>query len=409
MPNILIISAVFPPEPIVSASISKDLAEELSKENQVTVLCPRPTRPYGFNLSTIPSKTDYKIVYVESYTYPKSSLIGRFRESISFGMKCVGFINKNFKNINCIYINAWPIFAPYLMVKAAKRYHIPCIVHVQDVYPEALVNKLPFGRKLVFNMLYPFDEYVMEHSTSIITISKIVKNSISFSRKIRPDKMLVVPNWQDEVKFCCDDSSRKEVEYEKTFVFMYLGNIGPLACIDLLIHSFISAAIPNSKLVIAGAGSKKADLVKLSETLNATNIEFVDVPENQVKNIQALADVMLLSVIKNGAMSSIPSKLPAYMFSAKPIIGSLDLESETAKAILDSKCGNVVAPQNIEALKNEMIAFSDMEKSRLVELGNNGFEYAMEHFSKKKNLPLIAEEICKKANLNNGNIHSTRS
>ena len=46
--NILIISAVFPPEPVVSANLSRDLAEELSKNNQVTVLCPKPTRPNGF-------------------------------------------------------------------------------------------------------------------------------------------------------------------------------------------------------------------------------------------------------------------------------------------------------------------------------------------------------------------------
>ena len=61
---------------------------------------------------------------------------------------------------------------------------------------------------------------------------------------------------------------------------------------------------------------------------------------------------MLLPLKKGAAMSSIPSKLPAYMFSKKPIIGSLDVQSDTARAIIESDCGLVVEPENEQALIN---------------------------------------------------------
>ena len=48
MKKILIISCVFPPEPVVSAQMSLDIAEALSKNNDVTVISPRPTRPMDF-------------------------------------------------------------------------------------------------------------------------------------------------------------------------------------------------------------------------------------------------------------------------------------------------------------------------------------------------------------------------
>ena len=51
--NILIASCVFPPEPVVSATISFDLANSLVKNNQVTVISPRPTRPFGYNFETV--------------------------------------------------------------------------------------------------------------------------------------------------------------------------------------------------------------------------------------------------------------------------------------------------------------------------------------------------------------------
>ena len=47
--SVLIISAVFPPEPIVSAKLSEDIANGLVEHDiKVIVLHPRPTRPYGF-------------------------------------------------------------------------------------------------------------------------------------------------------------------------------------------------------------------------------------------------------------------------------------------------------------------------------------------------------------------------
>ena len=45
--KILIISAVFPPEQVTSAFLNYDLAHELAKEYDVTVLRPYPTRPIG--------------------------------------------------------------------------------------------------------------------------------------------------------------------------------------------------------------------------------------------------------------------------------------------------------------------------------------------------------------------------
>ena len=49
MKTILIITAVFPPEPIVSSQLSFDIADKMSEDYKVTVLHPRSSRPYGFS------------------------------------------------------------------------------------------------------------------------------------------------------------------------------------------------------------------------------------------------------------------------------------------------------------------------------------------------------------------------
>ena len=103
---------------------------------------------------------------------------------------------------------------------------------------------------------------------------------------------------------------------------------------------------------------------------------------------------MLLPVIKVAAMCSIPSKLQAYMFSQKPIIASLDLQSDTARAILESDCGLGVEAENEQALICALQETIQWQNSGiLMRKGYNGFNYAMERFSKKHNLSLITNLI----------------
>lgn len=385
--KILIISAVFPPEPVVSATLSRDLAEELSKGHQVIVLCPRPTRPHNFKFMEISTSENYKIHRLDSFTCSASNLKGRLLESYSFGKHCVRFIKNHFTGIDCIYINVWPIFAPYIITRTAKKLKIPIIVHIQDIYPESLLTKLRFGKKIISKLLLPFDKFVLEKATTIIAISENMKQILIKDRKLQPDKISVISNWQNEDEFIRFHDSNNRFEQEnKPFTFMYLGNNGPLAGVDFLIDAFVKAEISNSQLIIAGSGSKTEDCKASTISYGATNIKFINVPEGKVPEIQDLADAMLLPVKKHGAMSSIPSKLPAYMFSSKPIIGSVDLESDTAKTIKDADCGIVVEPENKALLIEAMQKMAAVNKADLALMGKSGYNFALKFFSKQKNL-----------------------
>lgn len=395
MKRILIISCVFPPEPIVSAQLSLDIASELSKENSVVVLSPKPTRPENFIFEKPTHKYSFEHIITESYTYPQSIIVGRMRESFSFGKCCANYIQENFRKIDVIYLNSWPLLSQYFIVKAAKKYNIPCLTHVQDIYPESIANKLPIAKSLFYNLLLPIDKYVIRNSSSILCISENMKNQLQTIRKVSSERFEVVANWQNEDFFIQYRNSKRERNSQKSkpFNFMYLGNNGPVAGVEFLIKSFYKAAIPDSQLIIAGSGSKTNDCKKLVSSLDIKNIIFIPVPDGKVPEIQDMADVMLLPVKKNGAMSSIPSKLPAYMFSAKPIIGSLDLESDTARAIREADCGLVVEPENMENLIMAMKEMVSIGEKELLQKGNNGFEYAMQSFSKKSNLKKVVNLI----------------
>jgi len=399
--KIIIFSATFPPEPTVSAKISYDLALELSKNNIITVVCPSSSRPLGFKFVKKVEIFNFNVKVIDSYTCPELNLFGRFRESVSFGQKCKAFIRNNCQEIDLIYMNVWPLFAQFYILRAAIRYNIKVITHIQDVYPESQTNKLPAPIKQLFNwFLLPIDKYVLKNSDHVITISEKMKGYLMKTRHLPIGKISVVTNWQDEKDCNRIQPKTKPITNSENLTFMYLGNIGPVAGVEFLIESFAMANLSAARLVIAGSGSMKDYCQKLSMKFENLNIEFIDVPSDKVYEIQAQADVMLLPVKKGSAMSSIPSKLPAYMFSKKPIIGCVDIDSDTADSIIKSDCGWVIEPENKTQLIDMFKLISKKTHKLRAIKGGNGFNYAMEKFSQKVNLPKMVSLVEKTISTN---------
>lgn len=92
-------------------------------------------------------------------------------------------------------------------------------------------------------------------------------------------------------------------------------------------------------------------------------------------------------------MTALPSKLPAYMFSSKPIIACAETESDVAAILTQAECGWVVEPENSEMLKQQMIKCHAMTPNDLTHFGQMGRKYAISNFSKKQNLDKICRII----------------
>lgn len=396
--KILMACGVFWPEPIVSAGLMKDLASALATEYDVTVLCPMPTRPMGFK---VPEFSDagfpFKIVRVNSFASPQSALIGRFRESYSNGEAVVKYIEEHNGEFDFVYNDSWHLFGRGLITKACKKYGIPYITPVQDIYPESITSKLPNIKPLkwlVNKILMPLDLYCLNNAKLIHTNSEKMMQDLMMSRGLAGDKFVVVRNWQNEQDFLDYAAKRTEKKVNALFTFMYLGNVGPLAGVDTLFDALKIVNLPNARLVVAGSGSAKASLQEKAKEYSNCNIEFWEVPAGMVPATQDIADVMCLPVKKGFALSSVPSKLPAYMFSKKPVLAAVDAISDTAECIRLSKGGWVAEPEDPASIAKCMREAYSTSKEDLATIGKNGFDHAIARFSKGVNLKVLVD-ACK--------------
>jgi glycosyltransferase involved in cell wall biosynthesis len=408
MLKVAIINAVYPPEPVVSAQLGRDLTVHLATNGvEVTVLCPVPTRPLGAkyigytNAKCIRVEQEEKtnVVRLISFTAPESGLIGRLRESFSFGRHVCRYLDQHLADVDVVYANTWPLFSQALIARHCTRRGIPLVLHIQDIYPESLLSKLPglFG-KVVAVPLMALDRWTVRQSARVVVISENMRQTYVHGRGLAPEKVITIRNWVDESRFACLPT--REAACEKygvprnLFTFLYLGNIGPVAGVEGLIEAFHLARLNEAQLVIAGDGSAKAACVELAKRLSVSNVMFISDPDvENVPLIQSLGHVFLLPMRKGAGLSSIPSKLMAYLFSQRPILATVDTEGDTARCIREANCGWVGEPENVHWLADKMAEVSSIPESALSALGQQGRAYGLRHFSKTEGVTRLGATI----------------
>ena len=392
--KILIVSAVFPPEQVTSAFLNYDLAHELAKEYEVTVLRPYPTRPVGakFDSAELMDKS-LKTILVESYTYPQSELLGRFRESVCFGRKSAAYIKEHHKEIDFVYNDGWQLFGLNIVAKACKKYGIPYMVPIQDIYPECLFTNrnYPGLLKACFNgVLMPIDKYYQKHAACVRTISEEMRDYLAETRGVAKENYLVVNNWQNDADFLKDYPKRQE---DGKIIYAYVGSINEHANVDLMIKAFAEANIPKSEFRVFGGGNKKDNCVNLVKELGLSNVIFDQVSRDKVAFVQSQADVLLLALPKGNGNLCLPSKLTSYMLSGKPVLASVDEDSATTRMLNSSGAGYAVSPDSQDAFKKGFEYFAHLDMVKLKEMGNASRDYANNHLTRDINLKLVVDKI----------------
>lgn len=393
MKKILVISAVFPPEQVTSALMNYDMARELSKKYDVTVLRPYPTRPIGMKFDYKGMEDEpFETILIDSYTHPQSNLIGRFKESIDFGRRCAKYIKEHHKDIAFIYNNPWQLFGVNIIARAAHKYNIPYTIAIQDIYPECLFTNKHYPSvvsSIAMAILKPIDKYYQENAAFIRTISDEMADYLSSTRKLSRDKYLVVNNWQNDEDF----EDIKSAPITDKLRIVYTGSINLHANVDLIIRAFAKAAIPNSELVIYGGGNQKEVCVKLVEEMGLKNVSFGFVKRTEIPLVQADASALVLALPKGNGNLCLPSKMTSYMLSGKPILASVDHDSTTTRYINEAGCGISVNPDSVSSMVKGFKTMASMTREQLQLFGNNGLNFAKQHLTRDINLRLVCKTI----------------
>jgi glycosyltransferase involved in cell wall biosynthesis len=404
---IIIISAVFPPEPIVSAKTSYSLALRLVNRNHnVRVITNFPNRPEGklyngYTRSLFLANIDPKGFFLTrcfSFISKESSIISRWMENISFGLTSSLSLLLTLKP-DVVYSNSWPIFATGLICLVCKIRKIPIVISVQDLYPESLVvqGRLNSNHWL-YKFLFSIDRWIANQATHLILLSESFARDYPRTRQINLTKVNIISNWidQDTIILMDKDNYRKEVGISSdAFVIVYGGNIGKAAGVINIIQAMGKLNIEKEiALVVAGSGSELLECQKIASNIGNSNILFhTPWKQDEVSKVLAAADVLILSTQGEQSLASVPSKLLSYMLASKPVLAMVLPESDTAKVIIGCGCGWVIPPDNVNLLAEKIIELTRIPSRVLEDMGLSGHRYAKNNFTAGTSLSRVIEII----------------
>lgn len=405
--RVLIVSAVFPPESVVSSYTSAQIAEDLLKRgHQVTVITPFPNRPSGELYPGYSRRLFHKqnqdsgleVIRCFATLSPKSSMFSRFLENISFGITS-GLAMLGISKPDVIYSNNWPIFASGLTALVARLRGVPLVSSIQDIYPEQLVFQ---GRiesdHWIARCLHSIDKQIAQSSRAIIVISDSMADLLKNTRGVSANRVHVIPNWINSDLLVPDDPSGKRYRLERgiaseDFVVVYAGNIAFAAGVETIVQSFaLLKDAQDTHLVVAGEGSNLQACMQIANAIGNPRVQFhTPWPRSENSMVLSAADVLILPTRGKVSLAAMPSKLISYMLAARPIIALALPDSDLARTIERAGCGWVIGPDNPEALAvkiQEVRTLGALERRRI---GQCGRDYALANLTREVCVPKVIE------------------
>jgi colanic acid biosynthesis glycosyl transferase WcaI len=287
-----------------------------------------------------------------------------------------------------LYIGAQPTLA-MLARLMARMAGCPYFVNINDLASQAAAEvgivKSPWLRRLLES--FEFAAYRGASGASVLCGSfqealiakgypahliRVIRSPVDLSQ-VRP----LLPAAEFRIRHGIPESA---------FVIMYAGSMGLKQGLTNVIEA--AALTQTSRLcwILVGDGEVKQELVDLTRRrgLDVT-VRFLPFqPVEDVSQMFAAADALLLNQMSAVKDSVIPSKLLTYMAAGKPVLAAVNGRSQGAEILHDTSGGLIVSPESPQDLASgalDMMAQRDDERALA---GRRNRAYAEQHFDQNK-------------------------
>lgn len=238
----------------------------------------------------------------------------------------------------------------------AKRFGVPFVFNIQDVFPDVAVELGAITDPQVIAVASWLERTTYQGADAVTVLSDDLRDNvvakIDGRRGGDPGKVRVIPNFVDSDWIRpagTDNAYRREHDLTGKTVVMYAGNVGFSQSLDMVVD--VAAAFvddPDVVFVINGGGVGRQALERRATGM--ANVRFVDLqPKARLPELLAAADVHLVPLKAGLARSSVPSKTYSILAAGRPVVASVDRGTEVARTIETSGAGLAVPPDDPES------------------------------------------------------------
>lgn len=405
MKHILVVSQYFHPE---NFRINDIATEWVKRGYAVTVLTGIPNYPQGEYYKGY-SKTERrheKWNGIEIIRLPiesrKTGSFGLIKNYLSFVVAGRKWVKKtNIKTDLVFTFEVSPMTQALVSVWYAKKYKIPHILYVTDLWPENVEIITGIHNRIFLGMIQKMVDYIYKRSSRILTSSNSFITAIK-KRKISPEKIEFWPQYAEDFYKPSERISSSEIPDDGILNLVFAGNIGYAQGLGILPKAAEKLKKEGIRIRfnIIGNGRYMPNLKKeIEERYVKEYFNFIDSkPAEQIPSYLAAADALLIILSKSEVFSiTIPAKTQSCMACGHPILVSAD--GEVQDIIRCADAGLVNASEDVDGLVKNIIALISMTSEERNRLGQNALLYSETHFNKVILLNRM-DEIFKKESQN---------
>ena len=374
-----------------------ELVQEISKQNDVTVLTGLPNYPKGdffegYSNSKGPFEQKVDNAKIRRYLMlPRKK--GFFRLILNYLSHVfgAGVTQYHLPKADWAFVFATsPITTALPAILWARLNSAKVCIWLQDLWPDSVAAVGATNRNsLLYKILGLVVSFVYKHTDLMLIQSPGFSDNLKEFGYSGP--VHVVSNWAPGVDFEKSQipSWLSDLPQEK-FTVTFAGNVGKAQAIDTVMEAIEKlSSSTHIQFVIVGDGSELERVQKVASIKKLSNVGFYG--RKTLEDMPGLfkrSDALLVSLKKDPIFAkTIPSKIQAYMAAGRPLIGSLD--GTGSEVILTAKSGFVAKAEDSSALAQAILKLSLASVAERAEMGAN----ARSHFSKNYQKDQIIGQI----------------
>lgn len=388
--NILLVTPFYSPDLGPSAPLFTLLCTALVKRgHKVRVIAAVPHYPSGKVRGQFHGKWFFnseengvEIIRVAVPSVDRNKLFNRLIQLIVFQIRAAfATLGGNF-NVALVSNPALETWLPFFCIKIFRKK--PIVFSIHDVYPDVGIRLGIFHTKFVIGLITALERSCLTNATHVRILSESFRPAM-IRLGVPDSKISLIYDWVDTDlirPLSKNNGFSKEYNLFNKFVVLYAGNIGLSQGLEHILT--VAKSVPANKdmiFVFVGDGAGLKKLKAQTHRMQLSNVLFVPFqPRERLPEVLASADVSLVLLRKGIGIDSLPSKTFSFLASARPIIASVDEQSQTWQLIQRSKAGICISPENSQKLVAAILRIKN-KKGFGEQLGSNGRKYAEKYHS----------------------------
>jgi colanic acid biosynthesis glycosyl transferase WcaI len=387
--RLLIFSIRFAPEVTGSADVVTGLARALAaRGHQVTVLAGTPHHrlprvPPGYLFRPFRRELYEGVKIVRCWALPRS--YGKIAELLNYlAFTLTSFLASLFTGRpGAVLVVSPPFWLGFSALFLKALWRCPVIYNAQDLFPDAYLASGEVRAGWLTRAMTWLMTHIYQRCDRITVITNSFAENIA-AQGIDPRKIQNIPNFIDTSAITplprCNSFSRRW-QLDDRFVVMYAGNIGYTHGTEMLVEAAQKlASIADLLFLVIGEGSKQAGLARLARERQVANLRFLPTqPGETLPEMLASADVFVLTTKPGVGKTSFPSRVYSFLLAARPVVASVDADSDTARLLREASAGLVTAPGDVEDFCRAIVTLYHDASAREC-LGRGGAEFMARHY-----------------------------